>query len=227
MPGIYDLFRLAASGAERIPWGNRITAGAVGGALYGTFLGDKDTPFTDRVSKGAFIGVGLGLGAPSIVRGLGRVATGGISGGKIGIAGKYNAIQREGFSALMKPGTLMLGGAAIGAAVAPTGHRKQGALIGAGLGYGFIPGRALYKGYSTLGNIPGAQTTALMTAAAGTIAASSMFGNASPSAESTGLNNEEGTIDYKPISGNMRDRMLAMNASGDLVLGLHGRQHGG
>lgn len=226
MPGIYDLFRLAAAGVERVPWNSRLLAGAGGGALYGALLGDRDKPFMERISKGAVVGLGLGLGTPELLRGAGLVASGGTRVSKAALTGKFNAIKREGFGAFMHPGTLMLGGAAVGAAIAPEGHRSQGAMLGASLGFGFIPGRAIYRGYEHLGVLPGAKPAALVAAGSGAVIAGSIFG--SPAAESSGtvMADVDGPIDYRPISDNMRDRMMAMNASGDLVLGLNGRKHG-
>lgn len=226
MASFYDLFRLAAAGAEKIPWNNRLLAGAGGGALYGAFLGDKDKSFSDRISRGAFVGAGVGLGAAHVLRGAGVVASAGERVGKAAITSKFNAIKHEGFRAFMHPGTLMLGGAAIGAAVAPEGHRTQGAMIGAGLGYGFIPARSIYRGYNNLGKVPGLQTASLVTAASGAVVAGSILRNPAPESSGRAVADVDSPIDYKPMSSNMRDRMMAMNASGDLVLGLNGRKHG-
>jgi hypothetical protein len=227
MAAIYDLFKLAAQGVERVPWQYRLLGGAAAGGVIGVKSDNPDMTFGEKISKGMFIGAGLGVGAGAVVRGAGVAVTGSERIGRAAIMNKVSAVRSQGFKALMKPGTLMLGGAVAGAAIAPEGHRTQGAMIGAGTGLAAIPAMKLYKGASMLGKVPGAQTAMLMAAAAGTIAASAVLGKGGPfEAGGVGEFSPGGTIDYAPMSGNMQDRMFAMNASGDIVLGLHGRQHG-
>jgi hypothetical protein len=270
--GIYDIFKMAAAGAEKVPWRWRLLAGAGGGAAVGAMSGDKDTPVMERMAKGAFIGTGIGLGAGIALRGAGGLASGAESIGKTALSSKTSAIGKamrgvgsatrqaihdvgpltsgeqgfmgiisgrvrqageiltplaKGLAPLTNPGTLALGGAAIGAMVAPSGHRMKSAAVGAGVGFAAMPAMQMMKGWKALGNVYGGQTTALIAAAAVPVAASAMFGKATPDGSANAAFGAGGITDYSPSSDDMRDRMYAMNASGDLVLGLHGRQHGG
>jgi len=225
--GIYDIFSMAAKGAEKVPWRWSLLVGAGAGAAIGATSGDKDTPVMERIFKGAALGAGLGLGVGSVIRGAGAIAGAGGKISKLGITGKIANLRTNGIEALMRPGTLMVGGAVAGAALAPKGHRMQGAAIGAGVGLAARPAMAIFKGYGALGKIPGAQTAALIGAATLPLAASVAFGKGTPDGSGNANSGMGGTLDYNPSSDNMRDRMLAMNASGDIVLGLHGRQHGG
>ena len=227
MAAIYDIFKMAAQGIERVPWQYRLLGGAVAGGAIGLTSKDPDVSFGDKIAKGLFVGATLGLGAGAIVKGAGGLATVSERAGRAAVMNKVSAVQSQGFKALMKPGTLMLGGAIAGAAIAPKGHRTTGAMIGAGVGFAAIPAMNLYKGAKMIGKVPGATTATLMAASAGAIAASAVLGNGGPfQAGSVGEPVPGGMIDYAPMSGNMQDRMFAMNASGDIVLGLHGRQHG-
>jgi hypothetical protein len=174
--GIYDIFKMAAKGAEKIPWQYRLLAGSIGGAAVEGVFGDKNTPLNERVAKGAMVGTALGLGAGFGLRGAGKLAVGAETAGRAAITSKMAAIKSEGMlKALTKPGTLILGGAVAGAAIAPSGHRMQGAVVGAGVGYLAKPAMSLYKGYEGLGKIPGAQTGLLVAGAATAVAASVAF----------------------------------------------------
>lgn len=228
--GIYDIFRLAAEGAEKVPWRWRLLGGAGAGAVIGAMSNDEDLTIGEKISRGALVGTGLGLGAGFALRGAGAMGAAGEGIGKMALTGKAAEMKALGaknsWKALMKPGTLALAGAAAGAAIAPPGHRGTGALVGAGLGFAAKPAMSMYKGYEKLGNVYGAQTTAIMAAATVPLAASVMFGHATPTATGSAVPGIGGTIDYEPMSGNMQDRMVAMNATGDIVLGLNGRRHG-
>lgn len=222
--GIYDIFAKAASLVEKAPWRTRLLSGALAGAAYEGFAGDRDEDIFTRMGKGIFVGGALGLSTGGLIRAVGVGAAGGERIGKAAIARRIAAVKSQGWKAMMKPGTLAIAGAAAGAAIAGPGHRTQGAILGGGLGFAALPAKGLYKGFSALGKIPGVQTTALIAAASVPVAAGVMFGGQEPSAMA--MPGIGGTIDYTPIDGGMKDRMIALNASGDIVLGLHGRSHG-
>lgn len=225
--GIYDIFAKAAGLAEKAPWRTRLLGGALAGAAVEGVAGNSDQDIFTRVSKGLFVGSVLGAATPSILRGIGAGASGGYKIGKAGVDARIAAVKAQGWKAMMKPGTLALAGAAAGAAIAPPGYRTQGALIGGGLGLASLPAKSLYKGWNALGKVPGGHTAALITAAAAPVAAGVAFGLNQPETSAAALpGGSPGIIDYTPIEGGMKDRMIAMNASGDLVLGLHGRSHG-
>jgi hypothetical protein len=233
---IFSLFETAAQGIEKVPWRWRALAGMTAGAGYQVMAGDEDTDIMDRITKGLLIGGLAGAGAPGITRGLGRVARfgGGIAEG--GIRNKIEGVQAgikkfgpwspKSYKTLMTPGFLGLAGAGIGAAIAPEGHRMQGAMIGGGIGFISPAIRNLWRGYSTLEKIPGAQTGALIAAASIPLAASAVFGRTKPEAVGFAIPGVGAQMDYEPLEGDMKNRMTAMNASGDIVLGLHNRKHG-
>lgn len=253
MPGIYDIFNLAAKAVDKASPSWRMLAGATVGVGYQFAAGNEDLSFGEKVGKGLFIGGVAGAGAGGILRQAGRyarVAEGfsrRIINSKLGqLSHSFKAIKPltasetgfwgtlkgrarqagEGFSPLMKPGSLMVGGAIAGSMIAPPGSKGIGAAIGGTLGLGALPGMKLYRGYENLGFVPGGQTGSLIAAAAIPVAAAGVFGNGTPEAEGAAIPGLGGEIDYQPIDGGMRDRMTAMNANGDIVLGLHGRQHG-
>jgi len=226
MPGIYDLFRIAAEGAEKLPVGYRVVAGAVAGGAADVAWGDKDTPFMDKLAQGMFAGGIAGGGVGFALRGAGKATEAAFSMGKSAVTSKAAQVQKIGYKAFMKPGTLMLGGAVAGAALAPSGHKTQGAMLGAGLGLAYKPAMGIIKGFNTLEHIPGAQTTALIAAATVPVVAAGIFGSGTPDASGGAVPGIGGTMDYTPLEGGMKDRMVAMNASGEVVLGLNGRRHG-
>lgn len=227
MPNIYDLFRSAASLVEKTPYQYRVLAGAGAGAFMQAAHGDRDVPFTERIEKGLVYGAGIGLTAGSLVRGAGLVAQAGERIGRGAITRKVMAVKNKGIKQLFRPGMLTIAGAAAGAYMAPPGNKTAGAMIGGGLGLATIPAMKLYKGYEALGKIPGGQTSLLLAAAAVPVAAG-IIGSRGIPPESQGVAypGPGGIIDYKPLSTGMQDRMTAMNASGDIVLGLHNRQNG-
>lgn len=225
MAGIYDIFRMAATAVEKVPWRWRMLAGPTAGIVYESMYGNKDIPIGDRIAKGALLGTGLGLGAGIALRGAGGVASGIEMIGKAQIGSKVDKFRAKGFKSLLTPGILAIAGASIGAAVAPDGHRTQGAMIGAGLGLAALPVKKIVSGYNTLEKIPGAQTTALIAAAAIPVVASAAFGHGLPEGGGNAVYGEGSTIDYEPLSGSMRDKMYAMNATGDVVFGLNNRRH--
>jgi len=223
---IYETFSKAASFVEKAPWRTRLIGGALAGAAYEGVAGDQDQDIFTRVSKGLFVGSVLGAATPGIIRGAGVGASGGYKIGKAGVEARIAAVKAQGWKAMMKPGTLALAGAAAGAAIAPPGYRGAGALVGGGLGLAALPARSLYRGWNALGHVPGAQTGALITAATIPVAAGAAFGLNQPDTTAAALpGGSPGIIDYTPMDGGMKDRMIAMNASGDIVLGLHGRAH--
>jgi hypothetical protein len=228
--GIYDIFRLAAEGIEHVPWRARLLVGAGGGAVLGGMTGDKDTPITSRIARGAFVGAGLGLLAGGAIRGIGAGATAGGNLGKYAGAKEFTALKAgfkaEGFKGLMRPFPLAVGGAIAGAAIAGPDNRLQGAAIGAGIGFAAMPVKKVFSAYGALGHVPGAKTAVLATAAAGAVIAGSIIRNPEPQAGAYATPGIGGTIDYEPISSGMQDRMYAMNASGDITLGLNNRRHG-
>ena len=160
------------------------------------------------------------------IRAAGTAAAAGVKAGRAGIMSSVKAVQTGGVKALMRPLPLAMAGAAAGAVIAPSGYRAQGAAIGAGLGFSYPIGKKILGGWNALGHVPGAQSGALIAAAAVPVAASVAFGHGEPEGGGVAMPGVGGTMDYAPMSGNMQDRMFAMNATGDLVLGLHGRQHG-
>lgn len=224
--GIYDIFRMAAEGVERVPWRFKLLAGAGGGAIAGALLDRSDVSFGEKIARGALVGGTLGFGAGMVLRGAGDVAAGAGRLTKAGLVSKYSELRGTGFKALMRPGTLALAGAAAGAAIAPSGSRTQGAMIGAAAGLAIGPVKNIYKGYTALGKVPGLQTAALVGLSAATITAAGMFTRPVPQASAAAMRGEGEVIDYTPMSGNMQDRMAAINATGDIVLGLNGRKHG-
>lgn len=224
--GIYDIFAKAAQGVESTPWRWRALAGVGVGAAYEGINGDPDLSVTDRIAKGATIGLGLGLGAGYAVRGLGGVAAGAEKIAGKAVRSKVAAVQKTGYKALLKPGSLMVGGAIAGATLAPDGHKTQGALAGAGIGLFAKPAISAYHGFEGLAKVPGLQTGVLLAAAAVPVAAVGVFGKGTPENEGSAIPGVGGTMDYEPLSGSMADKMVAMNASGDVVLGAHGRRHG-
>lgn len=221
MAGIFDLFKLAAKGVESGPLRNRLMGGALAGVGYQFAYGDKESSFGERIGKGLFIGATVGAGAGMALRGAGVVASAGERVGRYAVTNKIAQVKKIGWKALTKPGSLMVGGAAIGGMVGGA----PGAAIGAGIGLAARPLKGIWTGYEALGKVPGAQTGAIIAAATVPIAAGVMFGQGTPEAEAAAMPGPMG-IDYTPLEGGMKDRMIAMNASGDIVLGLHGRQHG-
>lgn len=226
MPGVFDIFRLASESVAKAPWRWKGLIGATGGAAVAAVYGDSETPIAERITKGLVIGGGLAAVAPAAIRGFGHVASGAERVGTYAFKNKMAALKTQGAKALWKPGTLALGGAALGAALAPQGYGLQGAAVGAGVGFAAIPATKLYKGFEALGKVPGGQTTALLAAAAVPVAAAAVFGQQTPESEAAAVQGIGGTVDYSPLSGSMADRMIAMNASGDIVLGLNGQRHG-
>ena len=221
MPGIYDLFSKTAALAERIPLGNRLAAGAAAGMVYQGLYGDQDLSIGERLGKGVFIGAASGGLVGLGIRAAGSVTSGATRIGKSVVASKIAEVQARGLVALTRPGTLMIAGAGVGAAIGgPTG-----AAVGAGIGLGVRPIKSLWSGYEALGRIPGGQTGALIAASTLPIAAGAAFGLRSPETEAAAMPGPLG-MDYEPIQTGMRDRMIAMNASGDIVMGLNGRRHG-
>lgn len=233
--GIYDIFRAAAKTIEKSPVGLRIFAGSTAGGIMSGFSGDDSLSMSEKIGKGIFVGGALGAGAGVAVRGLGGLAAGAERGIRLGVGSKMSSFKSisasKGYAeaarkTFLRPGTLAVAGAVVGASVAPPGSRTAGATIGAGLGFASIPALKLYKGFEHMGRVPGAQTGALIAAAAVPVAAMGVFGNGTPEGEGIATPGIGGTMDYTPLKGNMAERMLAMNATGDIVMGLHGRQHG-
>lgn len=221
MAGIYDLFKFAAKGVESASLRGRVALGAMLGVGYQSLYGDQDLSFGERIGKGLFIGATAGAGAGMAIRGAGMVASAGEKLGRYAITSKMAQVQKQGWRALTKPGSLMVGGAVAGGMVAGA----PGAAIGAGIGLAARPLKGVWSGYEALGKVPGAQTGAIIAASAVPLAAGVAFGTGAPEAEAQAMPGPMG-IDYTPIDGGMKNRMIAMNASGDIVLGLHGRQHG-
>lgn len=225
MPGVYDIFRYAADMVERVPFQWRAIAGATAGVGYQLTNDNEDLSLGAKVGKGLFIGTSVGLGMGNITRLAGRVAQAGTGIGRFAVTSKINAVQRSGFAALRTPGMFMLGGAFAGAMMAPPGSRGTGAIIGGGLGLATIPAMKLYSGYESMGGF-GKITT--LAGVAGIPVAVGILGNRgiNPEAEAAAYPGPGATIDYTALDGGMNNRITAMNASGDIVLGLHGRQHG-
>jgi len=233
---IFDLFSTAAKGVEAVPWRWRLMAGAAVGVGYQAFRGDPDTDFFDRITKGVLLGSVAGLAAGPAVKALGGFTTGTGRIAKWGITSKFSDVRAgikefgpwsaKSYKALMHPGFLALAGAGVGAAVAPEGHRMQGAAIGAGLGFMTMPVYHMAQGWKVLGNIPGAKTSTLIAAAALPVLGSAIVGRTLPETTATAIPGLGAQMDYEPLEGDMKSRMTALNASGDIVLGLHNRKHG-
>lgn len=250
MPGIYDLFSLVAKGVEATPWRGRLLGGMALGAGYQMVAGDPDESMESKFGKGIFLGGLGGLGASAAIRAGGRVAQSGAFGLRKAAEMKVNkfkslwaadksfktfkmfgkdiptGIPNAAYQMLSKPHMLGLLGAGAGALIAPDGHKMQGAIAGAGIGYFSGPIMSTYKSYEKLGAFPGAKSAALITAAGIPVMASAILGNNDP-VEATAVGNMTPMgIGYQPGSESMKDRVTAMNASGDIVLGLHNRAHG-
>lgn len=221
MAGIYDLFKMTAKMVESVPLGNRLLYGAAAGAGYQAVYGDQETPLSERIGKGLFIGGGLGAGAGLAIRGAGVAATAGARVGRGIVASKIGQVQKQGWRALTKPGSLMVGGAVAGGIMGGA----PGAVVGAGVGLAARPLKGLWTGYSALSKVPFGETGAIIAASTIPITAGVLMDRGTPETEAMAMPGPMG-IDYTPIEGGMKDRMTAMNASGDIVLGLHGRQHG-
>lgn len=224
--GIYDIFSKVAQQVERVPWRWKLAAGATAGVAGEFAFGDPNQDFMDRITKGLMVGSALGLGAGYAVRATVRGAQAIEWGGRKAITSKMSAYKTQGYKAFMKPGTLALGGALAGAALAPSGSRLMGAAIGGGLGFAAMPAIKGYKAFDALGYVPGAQTGALIAAATVPVAAGAIFGRGASEAEANAIPGLGAQMDYQPLDGGMRNRAIAMNASGDIVLGLNNRKHG-
>ncbi len=226
MAGITDIFRMAAEGVDKIPWRWKLLAGTVGGAAIGASSKDDNLTFGQKVARGMAIGGVGAFGSGMLLRAAGHGTEAMTSIGRAVVTNKFSEVKLQGLKALMKPGTLMLGGAAAGAIIAPEGHKTQGALIGGGLGLAARPVKGFLNAWNAMGNVKGLQTVALLTTSAVAVSAAGIFSRGTVEGQGATTSGIGGTIDYEPLSGSMKDRMLAMNATGDIVLGLHGRQHG-
>jgi|SRR5208283_3862462 len=247
MPGIYSIFEAAAGVVGKAPWRWRLLGGAAAGGVGAAAFGDKDRDLMDRITEGVVMGAGTGLAAGGLLKAAGHVAD---FGGAVGkrVAGKRMAAfgarmastkaaftPEMGFFARAKkyagvvgksPLMTMAAGAGIGYMVAPEGQKAKGAAIGAGLGLMTPAAVSMYHGYNALGRVPGGQNALFIAAAAIPLAAQVAFGHGKPEATASAVPGLGSTIDYEPLSEDMSDRMTAMNASGDIVLGLNGRRHG-
>jgi len=247
MPGIYSIFEAAAGVVGKAPWRWRLLGGAAAGGVGAAAFGDKDRDLMDRITEGVVMGAGTGLAAGGLLKAAGHVAD---FGGAVGkrVAGKRMAAfgarmastkaaftPEMGFFARAKkyagvvgrsPLMTMAAGAGVGYMVAPEGQKAKGAAIGAGLGLMTPAVVGAYQGFEKLGKVPGGRMGLYLTAAAIPLAAQVAFGHGKPEAAASAVPGIGGTIDYEPLSEDMSDRMTAMNASGDIVLGLNGRRHG-
>ena len=232
MPGIYSIFEGAAKVTGKIPWRWRLMAGSAAGAAGQGFFGDKDRDLMDRITEGIVMGAGTGLLAGPLLRVAGRGAQLGAAAGKKITGNRFGAFQKSiakrGLwdTVQRSPFVFAAAGAGVGYMVAPEGQKAKGVMMGAGFGLMVPTGIGVYKGYNALGKVPGAQNTAFIAAAAVPLAAQVAFGHGKPEASAYAVPGVGGTIDYEPLSEGMADRMTAMNASGDIVLGLNGRRHG-
>ena len=240
MAGIYSLFEQAAKLTEKIPWRYRLLAGAGTGAGLEAAFGDPNRDIMDRLAEGLFIGGTLGLGAGAVTRVIGRGAD---LAGTVSqkIAGNRMAAFQTRFAANKAEFGFFKGvtetiqrspfatagiGAAAGYAIAPEGHKMQGLAIGAGIGVATPYALGAYRGFEAVSKLPGGTTGLLIAGASVPLAAMVATGYGPPASAGAAVPGVGGTIDYEPMEGDMRDRMTAMNASGDIVLGLNGRRHG-
>jgi hypothetical protein len=215
----------------------------VGEAVYG----DPNRDLMDRITEGVVMGAGTGLAAGSLTRLAGRGAelAGSVGQRVVGnragafsarlAAAKATITPEMGFFTKAKtlaapfaksPFITMTAGAGLGYMVAPEGHKAQGMTVGAGLGLLTPAAIKAYGGFEKLSQIPGGRMGLYLTAAAIPLAAQVAFGHGKPEATASAVPGIGGTMDYEPLSGDMADRMTAMNASGEIVLGLNGRRHG-
>lgn len=229
--------------------GDRILLGAAAGAAING-LRKSDSPLGDRIAKGALLGAGLGLAAPTIWSAAERTApwlakkTGsGVWSHFSEMPGKFATLRPKvgvGMAAWKSFGTFpafALAGAATGVA---TGHGLKGAALGAAAGIGLRGVGGAGEWWTRLGKIPGARTATVLSAStAGVIAAG--MGKSDPeftaeaypdptggseyyaaqSAENSGLNSSL----FSAYDSGIRDRMNRMSASGNMVFGLHGGRH--
>lgn len=242
---IYDIFSKAASVVEKAPFRTRLLAGFTAGGVVGAMTGNPDEDITTRFARGAFIGSAIGFGSAAVVRGVGRFTERAGMAGLRGIQGlptafkgqaaRFSELRRAGVSGLEAArksfatyGNVMLAGAGIGALVAPPGSRLQGAAIGAGVG---VLGRMAMPaaiGYSKLGKVPLLGTpaqAALLSSVGFPILAYGTFRTGAPASEVAGIENMGDTA-YQPMTSGVADRITAMSASGDIVMGLNNRRHG-
>jgi hypothetical protein len=233
MPGIYEIFATAAATVKTVPWRWRILSGAGVGAVAGAATGDPNEDLLSRIGKGMVLGTVAGVGAEAAIRGAGRGVE--FAGRRFG---GYFGRRNEVFSAAKKtmgmvpaarkafltPLTLGLVGAGVGAAVAPPGSTMMGAVLGGAAGAAIMPAKGLWTGYERLGKIPGAQTAALLSAAV-PVAMYGAFRDVGQQAGIAGVEGPEGPI-YQPMSSGVADRVAAMSASGEIVLGLNNRRRG-
>lgn len=232
MPSIYSVFSAAASAIEKAPWRLRVASGVVGGVVAEGMFGSREDDLGTRIKKGIFLGAGAGLLAPHITRIVGRGAnfTGnrmldyaGYRYGKFNkykdTLGKFGAARK----ALFTVPIMAAAGAGIGAAVAPDGQRTRGAMLGAGIGMLAKPASMLWSGWEKAGEVPGLQTAGIALAGA-SLAGAGAFMQMEPQATVAAGNTPAGP-EYGPAGNSMNDRMAAINASGDIIFGLHGRRH--
>lgn len=207
--------------------GDRILLGAAGGAAANAFWGDKEKPLTERLKKGALWGAGAGAFVGLTARTAGMAGEGVYQGVKYAVPtggrslGKYAANRvaafRGGAGFYRSFGTypvFMAGGAALGAYMSPD-NRMKGAAVGAlgGAGLKTVAEVGMFYNRSSFPVRAGML-------AAGTVGA---FGIASALQEpptSAELPSYEETM-----QGSMLDRVRAMNAQGDIVLGAHRGRH--
>lgn len=234
MAGISSLFSTAAKAVEFAPTHMRLAVGALGGGALGAMTGNPDESLEQRIARGMVLGGVAGLAAPAVMR-LGG------AGAETGVGGFINKIKKQGtkfnslraanpgakglmtaMSAFNTASNRMIAGAGVGALVAPRGHKLQGAGLGASIG---LAGPSIYRAGSAWNKIPSIGQSALLGSLAVPIAGYGIIKGAGSLTSIAGVE-ENGINSYQPMTNSMADRMNAMNASGDIVLGLHNRQHG-
>lgn len=153
-------------------------------------------------------------GQPDLSEAIGSSLMRGIAGAGIAATG-FMLAGRLGASKMASAGFMRAGAGAAGS-FAKTGLRTAGALA-------TVP----YKAFKAFDRLPLIAKGAITIPAAVGISAAAMIGAKAmeqTEANATAVRDEMGGYEYQPHT--VKERLLMMNASGDMVMGLHNGRHG-
>jgi hypothetical protein len=204
-----------------------LATAAAGGAYFGVSRASADAENDEKLSRGVFM---AGAGGVAAYAGMGFVKRGGLK-----FATKASFSTAVGVLKT-KTGMMVGGGAALGAAIGaynsddPTSGAAKGAVIGAGGGLAVrgamytakVAGRIKGSPFGAARGKMGFGGVAILGTIAAAVAAHSLAGSSSASSYSEMASDGETEYSDTPV----KRRVSAMNATGDVVLGLHRKRRG-
>ena len=236
---VFETGARAGWAISRAHVGDRMLIGAILGAGTNAAFGDSDVPLGRRLTRGALAGGFLGLAVYPALYSAGALGEGIFRAGKAGVPAVGRRIGRyfgRGYSRFMEnpslgqlyksfgtTGGFMMAGTAIGGYVgAQTGHPFKGMLYGAGVGLGAKGTAEFFSLYSKAGKL--GQAGLIAGGVAGVFGIASVAQPPDLSQSVVVTPDIAGLPEYGPPGSGLQERLRSMNATGDIVLGLHGRR---